>query len=448
MLGRKEKISYFCDMNDLAINIEYLLLSHNSVIVPSLGAFYAEHTPARCVEGEDVFLPPVRHIRFDATLNVDPEDTFLHSFAELYGCNFITARKRCQDMVSDFHRRLISDGSLDFGSIGVFTLEDDAEITLASCECGVITPSYYGLDTLHFQTLRPESRSAEGAKTIMEVKSDKMLCDNDSEKTTTNRNSSERNSKKSSETHYTIRLNKSAVNYAMAIAATIALFFIMKPTTVNTLDPIRQQARPVMFLQPDMVHRTESSPLILSEAANDSLSLSDALNEEMDQNGMDGVLVDYTEESTNQEENSPVAETPTRTQTGAALNTQTDKVEATKTAPAKPTAATSSKTEPAKVASAASAKATTASTKTETPKSSASAAETTRYCIVMASGVAKGNAEVFVSKLAKDGIHATILEGDLRRVVVDGFSSYDSARQYMTTIKAAGHCPDAWILKQ
>ena len=69
-------------MNELAIHIEYLLLSHNCVIVPQLGAFRADNTPARWIDSENLYMPPIRNVHFNPLINVDKENILINSIAE------------------------------------------------------------------------------------------------------------------------------------------------------------------------------------------------------------------------------------------------------------------------------------------------------------------------------------------------------------------------------
>lgn len=423
-------------MNNLATNIEYLLLSRNCVIVPSLGAFCATDTPARWISDEDVFLPPVRHINFDASIQSDPEDFFVRSLAEIYNWTTDVARKRCQKTVEDFHKTLISEGTVDFGSIGVFTLEDDAEITMASCECGVITPDYYGLDTLHFTHISEEDRVSITQKTIMEIIPEQIVSDNTHNVSTaqvsTKSNAAAASNNNSDDDHYTIRISKSAVNYAMAIAATIALFFIMRPTTVSNNVEYQQMARPVMFLQPEMIKQDNSTAVL------ETLDADNQLDQESDEL-LDGALIDVTDELMEEESldntQEVVAETP-----------KAEPAPAVEKTPAKVEVKTPVKVE-AKAPARVEVKAPVAKAEPKAPAVAASA-NSSSYCIVLASGVSKANAEVFIGKLAKDNIKATLLEGELRRVVIDGFATYEAAHQHMATLKATGNCMDAWVLKK
>lgn len=422
-------------MNNLASNIEYLLLSHNSVIVPSLGAFYAIDTPAKWVSDEDVFLPPVRRIRFDGNIQADSTDCLIRSFAKTYNWTIEVARKRCQAMVEEFHRTLISKGTVDFGSIGIFTLEEDAEISFSSCECGIIAPEYYGLDTLHFKNITDADRANKPNKTIMEIIPEKIYSGTNTTpqvQGTNKNNQKPQTVEQKDDTHYTIRVSKSAVNYAMAVAATIALFFIMRPTTISNSVNLQQMARPVMFLQPEMV-KQDNYLNILDEVD---------INEEVNQDSLsitNDALIDVTEEldevSTQLKTAAETALTqPTETPLPATVEVkpakevnEVKKVQETKKTPeVKEVKKTPELKEVKKVH--------------ETEKSA--------FCIVLASGVSRVNAEAYAEKLNKENIKASVIEGDLRRVVIDGFSTYEGAHQHMATLKASGKCADAWVLKK
>lgn len=452
-------------MNNLAINIEYLLLSRNCVIVPSLGAFNAIDTPARWVGDEEMFLPPVRHIRFDINIQVDPNDCLVRSLAETYNWTIDVARKRCQSMVEDFHKSLISEGTVDFGSIGIFTLEDDAEITFSSCECGVIAPEYYGLDTLHFSNIAIEKRATKPNKSIMEIIPEQIISGTMQNTDNTNQTTKQETGNVKDDTHYTISVSKSAVNYAMAIAATIALFFIMRPTTVSTNDGLHQIARPVMFLQPEMVKQNESLTLLQElDITSDNIGDSTAVS--------DNALIDITDELTDssieltnsfndiEDSSNELTKSTNEVQNSTKVIQEfTNKVANVSTV--KTTTTTSTTTKVANASEKASKtpdKAAASEKVNKTPEKAliapvniAKSAETNagdKFCIVLASGVSRANAEVFVSKLSKENIKASIVEGELRRVVIDGFASYEAAHKHMAALKATGNCQDAWVLKK
>ena len=52
-------------MIDIAQHIEYLLLHHDCVVVPGLGAFIVNDENARYDSGSHSFMPPVRTVGFN-----------------------------------------------------------------------------------------------------------------------------------------------------------------------------------------------------------------------------------------------------------------------------------------------------------------------------------------------------------------------------------------------
>lgn len=237
LLGELEEKEYFCIMNDLAIIIEYMLLSRNCVIVPGLGAFTTRTFASQWLEEEDTFLPPVRHIRFNTDVFQDHNDIFLHALEQIYNLDFEGAKKLCTEMVSNFHKSLVIDDTVDFGSIGLFSLEDDAEITMSPYECGVISPEYYGLDSFHFPLLKnlPEEESV-----VETCHSTEPLNHSDVEDVSSNKSDSALKSVSlptrtyvADDKHIIIRLNRTFVHYTMVAAASVLLFFLLSPSVNN-----------------------------------------------------------------------------------------------------------------------------------------------------------------------------------------------------------------------
>lgn len=415
-------------MNVLAKNIEYLLLSHNSVIVPSLGAFRSTLTPARWIEGESLFLPPVRNVHFDPSNTYDPEAVFLESLAEVYNLTPEEAIKRCDEMVADFHRTLVTDGCVDFGSIGIFTLEDDAEITMASCECGVITPAYYGLDVLHFcklsdKALNTLDTQTDPAEEVVEKQVPETTePDLDKEHGTTETPDApvqevpflvDRASVISpafqhdkENMHFVIRIRKSVFRYACIIIFAILTFLLIKPTPV-TYSFGSQMAQTQMFLQPNMV---------LPAANTDNLEEQEPIIE--DTTDYDAILTDITDEVSNEGYDFDTVREQSEEQTVMEKN----KEEAPKAS---------------------------VTVKTEIPKAAEAKTVEETFCIVLASQVSRANAEEFVKKLKQRNIPAKVMErGKMRRVIIEGYSSNDTAHKALDILKAThSDLKGAWVLK-
>ena len=414
-------------MNILAKNIEYVLLSHNCVIVPSLGSFSTSLTPARWIEGERLFLPPVRSVHFDARVNFDPKSVFVHSLASTYHLSFEEADARCREMLEDFHRTMVTEGSVDFGSIGVFTLEEDMQITMASCECGIITPDFYGLDALHFKRLADRKMEEETHTLIAPVV---RLTPKEAEETThpASHDESSHPASHGESPHFVIHIRKTVFRYACVILFAVLAFFLIKPTPIEHSYGI-QATHAQMFLQPDMVLDVKANPT----------------REELqpivaDSTIFDAVLTDVTDEISSEGydfDNQEAYTTPTAGQATSPADTK----QPAAAQPKDPMAVAQPK------APAAQPKALAASQ----PKQSAAAQPQTTaasFCIVLASQVSRINAQEYIAKLQKRNIHASLLEsGKARRVVIQGYATHQAAHQALSSLKAAN--PDlesAWIL--
>lgn len=414
-------------MNILAKNIEYVLLSHNCVIVPSLGSFSTSLTPARWIEGERLFLPPVRSVHFDARVNFDPKSVFVHSLASTYHLSFEEADARCREMLEDFHRTMVTEGSVDFGSIGVFTLEEDMQITMASCECGIITPDFYGLDALHFKRLADRKMEEETHTPIAPVV---RLTPKEAEETThpASHDESSHPASHDESAHFVIHIRKTVFRYACVILFAVLAFFLIKPTPIEHSYGI-QATHAQMFLQPDMVLDVKANPT----------------REELqpivaDSTIFDAVLTDVTDEISSEGYDFDKQEAYT-TPTAGQATSPTDAKQPAAAHPQAPMAVAQPK------APAAQPKALAASQ----PKQSAAAQPQTTaasFCIVLASQVSRINAQEYIAKLQKRNIHASLLEsGKARRVVIQGYDTHQAAHQALSSLKAAN--PDlesAWIL--
>lgn len=367
-------------MKQLAINIEYLLLSRNCVIVPRLGAFSARTFASQWLEDEEILLPPVRHIRFNADIFQDPDNIFVHSLMQIYSLSEEEAEQLCNKMVSDFHKSLVSEGTVDFGSIGLFTLEDDMEITMSPYECGIVSPDYYGLDTLHFPLLEhvPAEEAAQPESAAVEIAED------------TPSNVAEPHplviapkgrTYVADSKHIVIRLNRAFVHYTMVAAASVLLFFLLGPGIDNEqmAEGVRQ-ATVQHILLPSSSDQEQSAPAIglqKCDSVNTALSIDEpAVSEEL-------------------QNHSPETD----------LATSVD---------AKPGDKMVQTVEPVVQAS--------------IDNTQVFNQLRGNYCIVLASAISQKNAIAFVESLQEIDVNAILYDnGKMLRVVIDGFDSQADA---------------------
>ncbi len=78
-------------MIDLTAHIEYLLMNHDCVVAPGLGAFLAHETPARYDSESGQFMPPTRSLGFNQALTIN-DGLLAESVARRCGISLDSAR--------------------------------------------------------------------------------------------------------------------------------------------------------------------------------------------------------------------------------------------------------------------------------------------------------------------------------------------------------------------
>lgn len=135
-------------MNNLFKHIEYLLIRHDCVIVPGLGAFIASRIPARIDMDKRIILPPTRQTAFNQAVTAD-DGLLANSYVRKYGCTFDEARQIIVRQVAFLKSFLYANREAKVGSLGklmlgvednlVFSpnMESDAfSLTMGYCEVG------------------------------------------------------------------------------------------------------------------------------------------------------------------------------------------------------------------------------------------------------------------------------------------------------------------------
>lgn len=206
-------------MNDLSRHIEYLLLTHNCVIVPQFGAFVAHVNNAHRIESEEFFFPPHRVVRFNPDLTED-DGLLVDVVRAVHRCPTPEAKRKIQGMILQLRQQLLAEGQADFGRIGNFTQDEDGRLSFSACQAGVATPSFYGLDTFPMSKLTSLQRRGKAAE------SRKLPTDN-----ATN-----------NDKHIVIRISRRTLRYATAAAAVILICVLFTPPLQVQRERLAQQA--------------------------------------------------------------------------------------------------------------------------------------------------------------------------------------------------------------
>ena len=134
-------------------------MSHDCVVVPHFGGFVAHNAEARYVESEALFFPPVRLVRFNADLTIG-DDLLLNHVCRYYNYEESEGKRAIQTMVHQLRGQLLAEGQVDFGSLGIFSQDEDGDIQFSACQAGATTPALYGLDAFSMPRLSERRFSA------------------------------------------------------------------------------------------------------------------------------------------------------------------------------------------------------------------------------------------------------------------------------------------------
>lgn len=114
-------------MNFLFQHIEYLLLRHDCVIVPGLGAFIAIYESARYLEDSQIITPPVRNVMFNQAV-VSDDGLLANSIARKAGISFEDASQALVRCVASLKKSLSENQTVKAGNLGVLALTDEGRL--------------------------------------------------------------------------------------------------------------------------------------------------------------------------------------------------------------------------------------------------------------------------------------------------------------------------------
>lgn len=243
-------------MNTLSHHIECLLLTHDCVVVPQFGAFLTMECTSNRAEAEELFFPPLRMVRFTPELTED-DGLLVQSVRSVQHLSETEAKRKVQKMVLDLRSQLLADGQADFGTLGIFTQDDDGRMTFSACQAGAITPCYFGLDAFSMPRLA----------TLQAAAHDRMLAAGANQRD----NEDDRR-------HITIRISRKMLR-TVASSAAILLMGILFSMSVNETEEKGNQASllPSQHTEqaaprPVLMHKNEA-PATPAAAASPTLPL-------------------------------------------------------------------------------------------------------------------------------------------------------------------------------
>ena len=107
-------------MDNLSLHIEYLLLRHDCVVVPGLGAFINVRLAAHYDAATRRWMPPTREVRFNGALSHD-DGLLANSLARKNSLLFADGRDLLARETSRLRTALADDGEVSLGHLGILS---------------------------------------------------------------------------------------------------------------------------------------------------------------------------------------------------------------------------------------------------------------------------------------------------------------------------------------
>lgn len=111
-------------MYNLSLHIEYLLLRHDCVVVPGLGAFINVYSPAYFDRERNYWFPMTREVRFNKALRHD-DGLLANSYARKNNICFTDGRELLRHDIDILKNALNEEGEVTFGNLGILKNSED-----------------------------------------------------------------------------------------------------------------------------------------------------------------------------------------------------------------------------------------------------------------------------------------------------------------------------------
>ncbi len=374
-------------MITLARHIELLLLEHDCIIAPGLGGFIANNASARYNEnGDNLFLPPYRNIGFNQNLQAN-DGLLVQAYMAAYDASYPDAYKQMEMDIADVLFELDTEGSYELPNIGVLHKGINGIITFTSFDSGILTPSLYGLYSFAIKNKEEVLKEKQLSKVLQSTNVLPIQTEETYREVANNVAGSQTKTTNSDNSRKTIY--SKIVDVSIAVAASVLLFFI--------------------FSYPTIHNNHDSETCVASTIKVDS-----------------------------EQPSNKVATTPR-----IATTKQTEKV----TEPKK-NINSSVETEVTVVSSVM--QETNANMEQETVAGNSTENQefVGNYTIILASCVAKNNAEDLIKRLEKEGFpEAKFITGEkMNRIIYSAFETFEEASAELSTLRILSpHFKEAWI---
>lgn len=229
-------------MTNLFRQIEFLLLRHDCVIVPGLGAFIVTTTPARIDHDTRRIFPPYRSVMFNQAVTLD-DGLLANSYARSLSLTFEEARQIILKDVASLHNSLRTNRVIEIGRLGQLSMGEEDQLQFSPSTASDAISGLIGLYPIPL----PDARMIAKQRFL----SSKKLSE-----------------KKEDSPYYHFKINRTVIKFTavFAVILAIALAVMMYPVPHDSREQ-RASVVPVEVLIPTAKQKTAAAPAIESSVS-------------------------------------------------------------------------------------------------------------------------------------------------------------------------------------
>lgn len=260
-------------MEELSLHIEYLLLWHDCVIVPGVGAFIAGRRGAQIDHAAGKILPPCREIAFNREVMTD-DGLLAHSVARRESLTFEEGRLKMQAAIAEIKEHLLNEREVTLGHVGTLLIGSEGTIEFhpfRRAEAGAAAVGMYEASMVYkpvahtaasAATEQDDNESATTEVDVDAIKADAVAAQESDEDIQT---STETSNRKASP-YYIIKIRKTYAHIAacMVLLAVLAVSLII-PSPERITDKTFASVVPVNAIDKTQVEKAEKPKSEIAE---------------------------------------------------------------------------------------------------------------------------------------------------------------------------------------
>lgn len=127
-------------MNRLQKHIAHLIISHDCVIIPGIGAILAHREPASFGADGALLSAPVRAFTFNPVLNHN-DGLLVSSVARAEGLSYEAAAQQVESATAQMRVSLDEQSSLSLGAVGALLRNNDGSLRFVPGDCAELSPA-------------------------------------------------------------------------------------------------------------------------------------------------------------------------------------------------------------------------------------------------------------------------------------------------------------------